>query len=319
MRAVDYSFSRPSLTALRAAGYDGIIRYLSWDAAKNLTRPEVDAAHAAGLWVALNWEGWGDLREFGATVAAAASNGRTAGAEARRLCDAMAAPAGLPIFVSADYPAQPEHYEIIGAFLDAFAAASARPVGIYGGGPLIDWCLDHGHAALGWQTNATSWGVTDRAVIRQALAPESGPFAGQIDPNTVTGDYRSFAWTADFHPAPPGQPEEDDMPMVYVHEVPTDGAVHAVPVPPPHAGAAGWGDVWVSLIAASGDLKATAQVWAVAAVGSGFVALPGLAAELPVGAARRVVAKLVPGTEAVMVAVKGGPAVSVMVEATVAR
>lgn len=117
-------------------------------------------------------------------------------------------------------------------------------------------------------------------------------------------------------PAPAPVPQEDDMPAFAIMEIPADGAPHVVPVPPPQGGAAGWGDVWVSLIAASGDPHATAQVWAVAAVGTGYQPLPGLAAETPVGPVRRAAAKLAPGTEAVVVAVKSGPAVSVMVEAT---
>ena len=53
---VDYSFSRPSAASIAAAGFIGVVRYLSGNAGKDLSAGERDALHAAGLAIALVWE-----------------------------------------------------------------------------------------------------------------------------------------------------------------------------------------------------------------------------------------------------------------------
>lgn len=324
----DYSFARPDLAALRRAGYVGIIRYLSWDGSKNLTRGEVERAWDAGLWVALNWEGWGDLREFGGNPAVGAQNGRAAGTEAKRLADAMGAPASVPVFVSADYDYQPAHAPIIAAFLDAFRQASGRPVGIYGEADIIDAMLDGGHATLGWQTNATSWSngrISNRAVLVQRWGPTDGPFAGAIDWNDLVGDASLFAWGATTSPGVhveaqhtdrPTHPE-DDMPAFTTQEIPADGLPHAVPVVPPQGGALGWGRVWASFVLATGDPNAHVTCWVVQGNGSAFSSLPGWTVNPTFNSMGRSAVELAVATQTIQITVpttSPGP-VTVLIEA----
>jgi hypothetical protein len=206
--AADYSWSRPDLATLKRLGYEGIIRYLSWDDSKNLTVDEVQRAHSLGLWVALNWEGHGNWSEF----STGAIGGQAAGAHAAQLAGQLGAPADVGIFVSADYQATRDQWPTIGQFLDGFAKASGRPVDFYGQGDLGDWLVANGHARHVWNTNATSWGgVSSRAVIRQRLWADVA--GGQIDPNEVVGNPADWAWMppgATSTPTPSPQ-EDDDM------------------------------------------------------------------------------------------------------------
>lgn len=209
--AADYSWARPDLAALKQLGYEGIIRYLSWDDSKNLTVDEVQRAHSLGLWVALNWEGHGNWSEF----STGAIGGQAAGAHADQLASRLGAPKAVGIFVSADYQATRDQWPTIGEFFDGFAKASGRPVDFYGQGDLGDWLVANGHARHVWNTNATSWGgVSSRAVIRQQLWADVA--GGQIDPNEVVGNPADWAWlphgVAPTPPAPVHQ--EDDMPSI---------------------------------------------------------------------------------------------------------
>lgn len=203
----DYSWGRPNLGELRSLGYVGVMRYLSWDSTKNLSRDEVTAIHAAGLWVGLNWEGTGNWAELGQ----GAHGGRAAGAEAGRQARALGAPTSVPIFVSADYDVTPDQHATIGAYLDAFADASGYPVGIYGEGQLLNAMLAAGHARFGWNTNATGWGgVSAQAVLLQKLPAHVA--GADIDPNVLIGDPRAFAWGAT-HAPPPSAPNPEDLDM----------------------------------------------------------------------------------------------------------
>lgn len=199
---VDYSWARPDPTCLRSHGYVGVMRYLSWDrSGKNLTRAEAQKVHAAGLWIGLNWEGAGNWSEF----ASGASGGTRAGTEARRQCNAIGAPASVPIFASVDYQAPRAHWQTIGAWLAAFRTASHARVGVYGQGDLGDWLLDRGAVEWVWQTNATGWGgVAKRAVLIQQLWTTA--CGADVDPNILAGDPRDWAWLPESH-----RSEEDDM------------------------------------------------------------------------------------------------------------
>lgn len=315
----DWSWARPHLPTLRAAGYVGAIRYLSHDrSGKTLTRAELDEIHRAGLSVRLNWE------QRGTEPAQGAPAGRADGAEAARQAAALGAPAGLPIYYSVDYDMQPGEYDACEAYLRAAREASGRPVGIYGSLALVDAMLDRGAASLGWQTVAWSYGrVSQKAHIYQRITTTtSWPNNGTIDENVILRPDGADWWPGGrvgpgpaHAPAPSLPPsEEDDMPACWTVNIPADGKEHPVAVPPPHAGAVPWGDVFVSLLAPQAGAKG---IYVVAAVGTGVVPLAGHQPRIDLPPNKRVVAKLAPGTEGLMVSVpvKVGSSVSVMIEA----
>jgi hypothetical protein len=185
--------------------------YLSWTAWKNWTRELVEEAWAAGLWVLLNWEAMGDWSEF----AAGAAGGKAAGLHAGSLCAGPRAPSWVPIVVSADYPAPPEHWDTITEWLKAFSAASGHPVGVYGGAEFGEAMLDRG-AVVFWQANASSWSADERISPRASMVQfvGDGGLGVSVDENRVI-DATPFAWRGDDQkpPAPsaPSPQEDDDM------------------------------------------------------------------------------------------------------------
>jgi hypothetical protein len=111
--------------------------------------------------------------------------------------------------------------------------------------------------------------------------------------------------------------EEDDMPTFAVGEIPNDGKAHTIPVPPPHGGAAGWGDVWLSL-ASSGKAQ-TARVAVFmgpsAPGGAGVWGFGQTALDVAVPSDRRAAVRLAPGAEKVEVTCSAAP-VGWMLEVT---
>src|SRR5262245_11086071 len=54
---IDYAWSKPRPSAIAAAGYTFVCRYVSWDTTgKNLTASETQSLVAAGIDVVTNWE-----------------------------------------------------------------------------------------------------------------------------------------------------------------------------------------------------------------------------------------------------------------------
>lgn len=174
----DYSFAHPDPAKIAAAGYVGVVRYLSPDPAKNLTPAELLALHAVGLGVALVWEA-GAVDMLGAGPAGA-SEGAAAGAQAR----ALGWPAGRPIFFAADFAASGGQLGDVAAYLRA-AVACGYPVGVYGSAATVDTMMAEGVCGWGWQTSAWSGqAVSARAQLYQRQTPVltiTGAAAGSWD------------------------------------------------------------------------------------------------------------------------------------------
>ena len=163
---IDYSWGRPRPSAVVAAGYTFVCRYVSWSTTgKNLTRPEADALRAAGLDIVTNWE----------YTAAEALDGYSAGVsnarEANRQALACGMPSTRPIYFSVDFDASAAQQPTINAYFDGIASVLGRNrTGAYGGYYVIDRLFDAGKISWGWQTYAWSGGNWDtRAELRQVL------------------------------------------------------------------------------------------------------------------------------------------------------
>jgi hypothetical protein len=160
---VDYSWSHPSITALRQGGYTFACRYLSWDQTKNLTPEEASSLAAAGIAVVCNWE----------STKGGALNGQAQGVadarEAQRQVAVCGQPAGRPIYFSVDVDAQTTDQPALDAYFDGVASVIGRSrTGAYGGYGVIKRLLDAGKIAWAWQTCTWSNGLWDpRAQLRQ--------------------------------------------------------------------------------------------------------------------------------------------------------
>ncbi|NUT18687.1 MAG: DUF1906 domain-containing protein [Hamadaea sp.] len=163
-QGIDYSWGRPDPSAIAAAGYSFVCRYVSWSTTgKNLTRSEADALRAAGLDIVVNWE----------YSANEALNGYSAGLEnakeAQRQAIACGMPADRPIYFSVDFDATEAQQSAINSYFDGVASVLGRSrTGAYGGYYVIDRLFDAGKITWGWQTYAWSGGSWDsRAQLRQ--------------------------------------------------------------------------------------------------------------------------------------------------------
>lgn len=162
---IDYAWSRPSVTAMTAAGVKFIARYLSNDSSKNLTRAEATSVNAADIWCVVVWE----------TTAARATAGRQAGRDdaltALRLARALGMPEDRPIYFAVDFDANSKHFPDIREYFIGVASADGmgkERVGMYGGYAPINYAFDSGLITWGWQTYAWSGGKWDpRAHIQQ--------------------------------------------------------------------------------------------------------------------------------------------------------
>ncbi|MFE9325205.1 glycoside hydrolase domain-containing protein [Nocardia sp. NPDC052278] len=166
---LDYAAGRPGGAAIRAAGFDFVVRYLSEGGptlpGKQLTPAEADDLRANGISIVSNWE----------TTAARMLDGYGAG-----IIDARAGLAQVlrcggrsdrPIYFSADFDSTPQDQVAINAYLEGAATVlGPANVGIYGGFWSISRALDAGAAAWSWQTDAWSGtNVETRRNIHQTL------------------------------------------------------------------------------------------------------------------------------------------------------
>lgn len=156
---VDYAWTKPTPAQIIAAGYEGVLRYLSTDSSKNLTPGERDALLDAGLSIGLVWE----------TTATRAGQGYVAGQHDVQAAEAQAAalgyPMGCPIFYAVDYDAAPA---AVVPYFQGVQGLARWPVGVYGSANVIEAVP----AMWKWQTTAWSHGrVSPRAHLYQTLLP----------------------------------------------------------------------------------------------------------------------------------------------------
>lgn len=150
MDAVDYSYERPSPASIAAAGYGGVIRYLSNEPGKNLSVAERDALFAAGLRIGLVWETTASRALLGDAA------GRADAAEANRQADALNHPRWRPLIYAVDFAPRTDQLDAIRAYFRGALAVSTRPVGVYGAYDVLEaLAVDPGLACY-WQCAAWS-------------------------------------------------------------------------------------------------------------------------------------------------------------------
>lgn len=176
--AIDYAWTHPEPSAIKAAGYDVVMRYLSHDPSKDLSLTEAKALHAAGLGIGLVWE----------TTASRAGAGQAAGAsdakEANAAADRLGFPRSCPIFYAVDYDAAPSAVE---PYFTGVKSVGVRPIGVYGSYRVVE-AIRAKYASHGWQTMAWSFDtgtgrylVSSHAHLYQRIKRTAGPIAGVAD------------------------------------------------------------------------------------------------------------------------------------------
>ncbi len=201
-KQLDYSFSRPEVARMVREGYEGVLRYISPNAPKNLSISERDALRAAGLAIGLVWEWYAERALEGRAA------GRADAQAALAQANALGFPADRPIYLAIDWDARPDQQQAINDYIDgAVEVGGKRFRAAYGGYWVIKRLFDAGKIDWGWQTYAWSGGNWDnRAQLRQVL---NGQWGGQVDFNESTKDDWG-QWKADApvnqQPQAPSQP-----------------------------------------------------------------------------------------------------------------
>jgi Domain of unknown function (DUF1906) len=182
-RGGDYSFARPDLRELVAAGWEFAVRYTSRvDGGKNISAAEALVLSRAGLRILTVWENVGadrdPLKGRGQGVAdAIAHHGQVA---------ACGAPPDAVLFYAVDWNAQPGEFAAIGDYFEGCTAAAglASFVGCYGHTRLLGYLFDRGVIGHGWIPMASSWSaghVEPRAKLRQTVGATIGGGAVDLD------------------------------------------------------------------------------------------------------------------------------------------
>ncbi len=156
MKGLDYSWEHPGGAAIKAAGYEFVMRYVAYPGTggKGLEAAEIADLQANGLGIGVVYESTaGRMRE-----------GFDAGREdAQASLDWIAKvgfPTTLPISAACDFDAQPSDYDAIDDYLRGFASLLGKArVGIYGSYRVVQHCIAVGVATYAWQTYAWSGGA----------------------------------------------------------------------------------------------------------------------------------------------------------------
>src|SRR5450631_200113 len=143
---IDYAWSHPSLPG----GCSFVLRYLSNDSTKNLTKGEADSLRSQGQDIGVVWE----------TTTNEVDGGHAAGVSAAQRAEQQAAacgmPAGSPIYFAVDYDAQVG--PIISGYFQGVAEVlgGVARVGGYGGYHALKTLKDSGLINYMWQAAAWS-------------------------------------------------------------------------------------------------------------------------------------------------------------------
>ena len=175
---VDYSFSRPSVAKVKAAGYSFAVRYLSGGhSAKDVTRAEYDALRRAGLNVVLVWESGNK----------SAVHGHAGGVDDATLAAAQLAGLGLKghaVYFAVDFDPNGSELPVVVEYVQGAASVlGAARTGVYGGESVVN-AVDHARACkYYWQTYA--WTNTWAPFVQLRQVENGVALAGAtVDLNT---------------------------------------------------------------------------------------------------------------------------------------
>lgn len=184
-QVLDAAWTRPTAAQIKAAGFGGLIGYVSHDTSKDITTAEVHALRAAGLGAGLVFESTAGRSTQGAAA------GRTDAQLTVTRARAHGMPTGTILYAATD---SDQAASAVLAYYQGFAAvvrAAGYRAGAYGGIRVTQAMLtDHAVDAT-WQTVAWSAGRRDAGAHLYQHAQQV--FGGACDVNDVLKD--DWGWT----------------------------------------------------------------------------------------------------------------------------
>ena len=201
MRLIDFAERRIPPDQIKAAGYDGVVNYVSDSRpganfeAKPITREYADSLRAAGLQIVSNFQygkpGWPDPSDFTRGYDGGVADAQTA----LRLHDAAGGGASAPIFFSVDDDIDQNTWNSLAVqwFRGINSVLGVDRTGIYGHSQACGWAIRDGvignstTAGHRWAWQTRSWSHGERepmAVLYQAVVNSPGnpgPLLGGIN------------------------------------------------------------------------------------------------------------------------------------------
>lgn len=205
---IDFSAAYPSPQAVKAAGHEGVMLYLSppretWMGGKKLTKAIVDGYKDAGLKIATCWQyGAGNARD--SDVMRGAAGGRSDAEAAQKKLTEVGLP-GHPCYFCCDFDITLAQWNntAVHYFRAACDVLGRQRVGGYGHSRCVHWMMEDNVVAtvapgrvLGWVTKSWSAGATgsDYSTLYQGNHNVPGPNGVQIDINDV--QHSEWGWRA---------------------------------------------------------------------------------------------------------------------------
>ncbi len=201
LRLIDFAERRIAPDEIKAAGYGGVVNYVSQSrpganfGAKPITREYADALRAAGLQIVSNFQygkpGWPDPSDFTRGYDGGVADAHTA----LQLHNAAGGTASAPIFFSVDDNIDENSWNTLAInwFRGINSVLGVGRTGVYGDAQVCGWAIRDGVIGSSttaghrwaWQTKAWSNGAREpAAVLYQAVvnSPSNpGPLLGGIN------------------------------------------------------------------------------------------------------------------------------------------
>jgi LysM repeat protein len=196
----DLSWGRPGGKAIKAAGYSGVLRYLSHDTTgKNLSASERDDYFANGLSIRLVYEN-GSQAALGGHA-----QGFSDGQNALQLAQALGLPKSYGIYYAVDFDATPVQQTAIDEYGNGFreGLAGYYDCAEYAGYWVVSRSIANGTTKKSWQTLAWSGGNVVNGV--NIYQNGKSDFGGAVDVDELRND-DGWNWTAVSGDAPTSAP-----------------------------------------------------------------------------------------------------------------
>jgi hypothetical protein len=182
VKGLDIAWATPSVAEIEKTGAHFVVRYLSNDASKNITKDEVTAYHAAGIASAVVWE----------STAGRALKGRAAGVAdataAEKQRKAVGLPNDMPVHFAVDTDTS---WSSVSAYFGGVSSViGQKRTGVYGGLKVINGAHGDGYHYL-WQTSAWSNGVWSASATMRQTGGKALAGNADVDQAMVT-DYGQY-------------------------------------------------------------------------------------------------------------------------------